>query len=312
MDNTDYLKHISDKINTGIIVLNLDFQIVVWNNFLRMHTNKQAEDVLGLSIFSVFPEISQKWFIRKLSSVLQLGTQSFCSWEQRHHLFELPHTQQMTTFSDVMAQNCTFLPIDNHRGYVTHVCILIEDATEICHYHYVHVQAFEKLKIANRIDGLTQIFNRTHWNICLEKEFCRAQRYKKNLAVIMFDLDHFKILNDTYGHQCGDKVLVEVAARIKALLRGCDLFGRYGGEEFAVILPETSLKGAQEAAERIRGALYDEHINFKNQSIEISASVGVATMNADYKNCEEIVNDADMAMYRAKKNGRNNVCIANH
>ena len=305
METTDYLKHIYDKINTGIIVLDLDYEIVVWNTFICMHTNKQAKDVIGSSIFSVFPELSKKWFIRKLSSVLKLGTQSFCSWEQRHHLIELPHTLQMTTFSDAMAQNCTFLPINNHLGLVSHVCILIEDATEVCHYHYANVEAFKKLKIANRIDGLTKIYNRNHWISCLETEFCRAQRYKKNLAIIMFDLDHFKKLNDTFGHLCGDKILVEVASRVKLLLRGCDLFGRYGGEEFAIILPETDIQGAKEAAERIRLGICCDLVHFKNKQIAISASLGIAISNTHYKHYEDIINAADMAMYKAKRNGRN-------
>lgn len=308
---TNFCAILSNKLNTGLLVVDLNFDIVEWNRFMQVHANKAPEEVIGQSIFTVFPELPQKWFARKLSSVVQLKTQNFCSWEQRHHLFELPHTRQITTDSHFMAQNCTFLPIECDQGQVTHICILIEDATDVCHYQSKLGKALEALALANRIDGLTQIFNRKHWEECLDKEFSRARRYEHGLALIMFDLDHFKRLNDTYGHQCGDAVLVKVSQLVQSLLRNCDLFGRYGGEEFAVILPETNMIGAKDVAMRIRQAIDETVVSFHNENIRISASVGVATIELQNKRYEDMINNADTALYRAKDAGRNIVCIAN-
>ncbi|WP_448548837.1 diguanylate cyclase [Thalassotalea fusca] len=309
MVNDEFCNIINNQINTGVLIVDLEYKIVTWNRFLEIHANKSPKDAIGKSIFSVFPELPQRWFERKLSSVVQLNTQSFCSWEQRHHLFELPHTRPITTDSHFMAQNCTFLPVQKN-GETTHICIMIEDATDVCHYQTRLGKVLDDLAQANRIDGLTQIFNRKHWEECLAKEFSRARRYSHGLALVMFDLDHFKKLNDNYGHLCGDTVLLETANAIKSLLRLCDLFGRYGGEEFAVILPETDLTGASDVAERIRNAIEKLVIKYQHHEIRLSASVGVAVLRDDQSRYEDLISQADTALYTAKAAGRNQVCLA--
>lgn len=281
----------------------------MWNRFLEVHANKSDKQVIGKSIFTVFPELPKKWFERKLSSVLQLKNQSFCGWEQRHHLFELSHSRPITTDSDFMAQNCTFLPIEV-KGEVERICILIEDVTDVCHYQTQLNKVLQELALSNRIDGLTQAFNRKHWEECLAAEFSRAQRYKQDLALVMLDLDQFKLLNDTYGHQGGDKVLIDIAEVINGLLRMGDLFGRYGGEEFAVILPNTGLTGANDVAERIRKAIASNAIEYQDKNINATVSIGVAVMDEYDTRYEDIISRADIALYKAKNLGRNQVCLA--
>lgn len=305
----DICPDIANKLNTGILIIDSQYNIVFWNRYLQIHANKKPENVIGQDIFIVFPELPEKWFKRKIESVFQLKTQSFCSWEQRHHLFELPHTRPMTTDSHFMAQNCTFLPLENKEAN-EHVCILIEDVTDVCHYQSKLNKTLEELAQANRIDGLTQVFNRKHWEECLEKEFSRARRYQHGLALIMFDLDHFKLLNDTYGHLGGDIVLIETAKVISELLRLGDLFGRYGGEEFAIILPNTDLVGALDVAERIRVAISRNIINFQEVEINVTASVGVAVITEADTRYEDLISRTDLALYDAKASGRNIVCAA--
>lgn len=301
--------NISNRLNTGILILDRQYNIIMWNRFLEVHANKSDSNVRGKSIFTVFPELPQKWFERKLSSVVQLKTQSFCGWEQRHHLFELSHSRPITTDSHFMAQNCTFLPVEV-EGEVERICILIEDVTDVCHYQTQLNKALEELALSNRIDGLTQAFNRKHWEECLAKEFSRARRYKHDLALVMLDLDHFKLLNDTFGHQGGDMVLIETAKTIDKLLRMGDLFGRYGGEEFAIILPNTGLGGAEEVAERIRQSIAKKAVHYQDRRINVTASIGVAVIDNSDSRYEDLISHADLALYEAKAAGRNRVCLA--
>jgi diguanylate cyclase (GGDEF)-like protein len=309
MSPDDICTDIANKLNTGIIIIDSQYNIVFWNRYLEIHADKKPENFIGQDIFQIFPELPEKWLKRKIESVFQLKTQSFCSWEQRHHLFELPHTRPITTNSHFMAQNCTFLPLEAKEDN-EHVCILIEDVTDVCHYQTQLNKTLEELAQANRIDGLTQIFNRKHWEECLEKEFSRARRYQHGLALIMFDLDHFKLLNDTYGHLGGDLVLIETAKVISSLLRLGDLFGRYGGEEFAIILPNTDIIGALDVAERIRIAISKNVINFQETEIKVTASVGVAVISEKDTRYEDLISNTDLALYDAKASGRNIVCVA--
>ena len=300
---------ISNRLNTGILILDNDLNIIMWNRFLEVHANKKNQEVIGQSIFAVFPELPKKWFERKISSVIQLKTQSFCSWEQRHHLFELSHSRPITTDSNFMAQNCTFLPLEV-EGDVERICILIEDVTDVCHYQTQLNKVLQELALSNRIDGLTQAFNRKHWEECLASEFSRACRHSYNLSLVMLDLDKFKVLNDTFGHQGGDKALIDTAKVINDLLRIGDVFGRYGGEEFAVILPNTDLKGAEEVAERIRKTVAENIIDYQGQSVSATVSIGVAVINQQDLRYEDLISRADVALYEAKANGRNRVCVA--
>ena len=304
-----YCNEITNNLNNRVLLLDASLNVVLWNRFLEVHANKKPDQVIGKSVFSLFPELPQRWFERKVASVVQLKTPSFCSWEQRHHLFELPHTRPITTGSEFMAQNCTFFLVEDEEiGDL--VCILIEDVTDVCYFQTMLKKTMDELELSNRIDGLTQIYNRKHWEESLEQEFSRAHRYSHSLSLIMFDLDHFKLLNDTYGHQGGDKVLIEIASLITSLLRLGDIFGRYGGEEFAVILPETSLKGAADVAERLRKAICETPIVFLDKTINTSVSIGVAEITEKDNSYEDLISNADMALYKAKTLGRNMLCLA--
>ncbi len=306
---TQINNQIANQLNTGILVLDAEYNIVMWNRFLQVHTDKVANNIIGQSIFIAFPEVPERWLSRKLDSVLQLNTPSFCSWQQRHHLFELPHTRPITTDSEFMAQNCTFLPIETD-GIVKNICILIEDVTDVCHYQTQLQKTLDELATISRIDGLTQIYNRRHWQGSLEQEYAKAQRHDKRLSLIMLDLDYFKLLNDNYGHQCGDMVLIEVSALISSLLRVEDIFGRYGGEEFAIILPETELSGAMELAQRICSSIATKPLTYKDHKIKVTVSLGVAQLSAEESNYEMLITQSDSALYQAKAQGRNQVCCA--
>jgi diguanylate cyclase (GGDEF)-like protein len=150
-------------------------------------------------------------------------------------------------------------------------------------------------------DQLTGLYNRHHLNEEGGRKFSRAQRAQDNLSVIMLDIDHFKAVNDTYGHLIGDNVLVEVSGLFKIFKRNEDFAARYGGEEFVIILDNCPLADAKEKAENIRRKI--EILN--PNRIKISASFGVAQLTKSHNSFEELLKDADTALYKAKNSGRN-------
>lgn len=165
----------------------------------------------------------------------------------------------------------------------------------------------ELINLATR-DGLTGAYNRREFTKRLKAELERSQRYQHFCSLIMFDIDFFKKLNDTHGHQAGDEALKSVAALLKREVRPSDQVARYGGEEFAVILPQTNTDEAVLVAERLRQMLIVQDIAIAaNQTIRVTASLGVATFPDDAQNDESLLGSADQALYAAKHGGRNRV-----
>ncbi len=159
-------------------------------------------------------------------------------------------------------------------------------------------------------DGLTRLYLRRFFLATLEKEINRSKRYQLEVSVLLLDIDHFKQFNDTYGHQAGDYVLRETAQRMMESIRSVDTPGRYGGEEMSVILPQTGIKEGFVVAERIRKAIEGAEYNFKNDSMRVTASLGITALHNRDVSLEELIEEADKALYVAKSKGRNQVRIA--
>lgn len=297
------------QLNSGVLVIDDEYRIRYINAFVERHANLALAEVLGQSIFAVFKDLPEAWLKRKLMSVLDLQSPAFSSWEQRQYIFKLPHLRPITSSSQYMAQNCTMIPLNTDKADHQLICILIEDATDAFVYQQHLSRTLVELEKANRQDGLTKVLNRRYWEEQLKQELHRARRYQHSLSLILFDLDKFKDLNDKYGHLGGDFVLVELSSFIGSLLRDSDLLGRYGGEEFGIILPETGLQGAVDVAERIRQAVADYPMLFNQQTIRATLSIGVAELDIKQHFLhEDVIRCADMALYNAKRTGRNRVC----
>jgi diguanylate cyclase (GGDEF)-like protein len=173
-----------------------------------------------------------------------------------------------------------------------------------------NAQLFASAKRLAQTDSLTGLYNRRHFFELAQREFQRARRYDRPLSALMLDIDHFKRVNDNFGHAIGDQVLIEVAEICNRELRQIDLIGRFGGEEFAILLIETNLQAAQRVAERLRETI-EKAIRPSNEnlSILITTSVGVAYLNEDCPNLDTLLDQADKALYVAKQSGRNKVAL---
>jgi diguanylate cyclase (GGDEF)-like protein len=156
-------------------------------------------------------------------------------------------------------------------------------------------------------DSLTGIWNRRFFRSLAKRELDRTSRYGGELALMMIDLDHFKGINDTYGHAVGDEALKMVAAIGRATLRRIDIFARYGGEEFVIALPETPLEQAVQVAERLRLTLNETPITTETKPLHITVSIGLTVTGHGPSDLNTLLKQADDALYKAKDNGRNRV-----
>ncbi|MTI46299.1 histidine kinase N-terminal 7TM domain-containing diguanylate cyclase [Sporosalibacterium faouarense] len=168
----------------------------------------------------------------------------------------------------------------------------------------------ERLKEYAEIDELTGIFNRRKWTEMAENEMKRANRYKKTFSIMLIDIDYFKRVNDTMGHEIGDKVLANITNTISNVLRSSDIFGRLGGEEFAIIFPETNKEEVSKISERLLEEISNNIMVFEAKKFTVTISAGVSVCeNGSNISLEELLRKADEGLYKAKNNGRNRVCF---
>jgi len=184
---------------------------------------------------------------------------------------------------------------------------LLETIASQVSVYFHNVFMYDRMKELAIIDELTGIYNRRFFYIAANKEINRSIRYKKDLSFVLIDIDHYKEVNDHYGHLAGDKVLQRITQVIQKELRTSDVFARYGGEEFLILLSDTSGNAAFEVAERIRKKVEALRVNYDEEEISVTISLGVTRLTKDRSSLHEIMAVVDQALYSAKQKGRNRV-----
>ncbi|VVO33401.1 diguanylate cyclase [Pseudomonas fluorescens] len=304
-----WLLAIVQSIDVGVVVLDRDYCVQVWNTFMENRSGVQPRDAHNQNFFSLFPEIDRQWFSRKVESVATLATPAFTVWEQRPYLVRFKNYQPITGQEEFMYQNTTLLPLRSTDGKINHICLVIYDVTDVATNRHQLQAANAQLQQLSRTDRLTGLYNRGHWEESLKVAYARHQRYGNATSLVMLDIDHFKRVNDTYGHQAGDKVIEQVSRLIREHVRETDMAGRYGGEEFGVVLSDTDKTGARVFAERLREAVEGLEVLHNGQSIRFTISLGVADLSQPSINYADLIAWADHALFASKNAGRNRVTV---
>ncbi|QBG37561.1 GGDEF domain-containing protein [Litorilituus sediminis] len=309
LNELHWLMEMLHNIDVGLVVLDKDYKIQIFNGFMENHSGLLPREVKGQLLFDLFDEIPQDWFKRKAESVFLLKNKAFTIWEQRPYLFKFESYRPVTGSAEFMYQNTTFIPLLSASGEVTHLCLLVYDVTDTA----IHKQSLElanqELAVLSQTDGLTKLFNRNHWEHCLQAEYKRWSRSHHASSLVMLDIDHFKNVNDSYGHMVGDEVIRHLSDLIRSHVRETDVSGRYGGEEFAILLSDTDLSNAKIFAERLRKEVASSVVKHNDIDIQYTISIGIAEVEKTLSNYEAWIECADAALYRAKEGGRNQVCL---
>jgi len=287
-------------VNVGIVILDKGMKVVEWNRWMETHSGIPAKKIIGRSLGDVFPDLHTSRFKRNFKAVISFGNFSFFSQKLHKFLFPFKAANVPGTQFDHMQQSCTMGPLRDENNHISNVFITVQDVTEVAAYE-------QKLMEMNIKDALTGTYNRRYLEYRLKEEYEKHIRYAKSFSLLMMDIDFFKKINDTYGHQCGDFMLQAFSEIVASAIRGADIFARYGGEEFCCLLPETGIMPAVELGDRIRKKIEDHVFEFEGTQLRITVSIGVSEAIKESASERAMVKDADEALYQAKNTGRNKV-----
>ena len=305
-----WLLDVIQSSNIGIVVLDRALHVEVFNRFMQAHSGIQSENAIGRSIMELFTDLPEQWLWRRMQTVFELGIPVYTTWEERPYLFRFPMYLPIHYNIDIMYQNVMFVPLRAANDKVERVAIVVYDVTESAMMRQALLQAQEELLHLSRTDRLTSLWTRGYWEERLHEEWGRARRTREHVSLVMFDIDHFKHINDGHGHQTGDEAIRMVSRTLLELSREVDICGRYGGEEFCVILPNTDKDGALVFCERLRNAIAAKSVlGPAQEAVQCTISLGIAELDDETGTVQQWLQHADTALYVSKGAGRNQTQI---
>ena len=293
-----FLNTIFESINDPFNIIDRNFRIIKANESYARMRGKTVEQLIGRLCYEVLhnrDSVCEECSVKKTFDTNKPNT--------KEKLVSYPGSQY------VWVEIYTY-PVFDEMGQVLNVIEYTRDITQRKKAEAERDILVDRLQYLSNTDDLTGILNRRALIEKLEDEVRRSQRYKTDLSILICDIDYFKGINDNYGHDTGDRVLRVISDLLKDSIRNIDIIGRYGGDEFMVVLPETSMKGAKEIAERIRLSVEELKIKEEGENIiKVTLSLGVAEFNIDKEDINALIKRADNALYIAKGKGRNRVYI---
>jgi len=291
---------ILDIIESGIFLADKDLNIRFWNKWLVINTGIDKDTAQGRQLDELFPDTSFKLLKRKVNIALKLNSSAFTNSTVDKYVIPIKLKKITKSHFQYMRQDVVITPLSNNE-----VSIIVYDMTPLLEAKKIISDQLALVQIQATTDQLTGCYNRKMFHDLLVAETARASRHGTQFSLIIFDIDDFKSVNDTYGHLVGDTVLKALSAVASGSIRKNDVFARWGGEEFTVLLTETDVQGAIVVAEKLRRKIAAHDFGEPGHK---TCSFGVAEFSSE-KDINSIVYYADKALYQAKENGKNQVVV---
>ena len=305
-----YLAFVMNRISSAVISTDPTLRITQWNKAAESLYGWEEAEVIG----QLIDEVCQTEFNVEQQALAHSTLLTEKRWhgelKQRHRDGrEIWVSASVTLLDDADGRFIGGVTI-NHD--ITERKLMEDDLRrtkrDMEEVNLVLQNAFEREQLASRTDALTGVFNRRYFFEFIEYEVALSKRYRNPFSLIMFDVDHLKLVNDTAGHQAGDEVLKQVAHLVHMELRNVDILARYGGDEFVILLPNSGRQDALILAERIREQVVAANLKIEGDIPRVTISIGIADFHGGIESSAELIRHADEALYSAKQSGRN--CIA--
>jgi len=313
LQRNHFLQHILDAATTRIWHFDKEVRVVSLNKAAQENLEYPLEEYIGKTTFDYFHNMDDARFYHELDmQVINSGRPDL----GRLDVYEAPD-------GNTYYKKVDRIPYYDEDGDIAGITVYSYDISEqkwaendLREQRLIlekeiqrRIAAEEELRRLATTDPLTGIYNRRHFFELANKELIRTKRTKKPFSIILYDIDHFKRINDTFGHLAGDKVLKNLSTACQKNLREMDVLARYGGEEFIILLPELGIPNSTVVAEKIRKIIAGQALSFENRSISVTASLGVATHSVETEPLDKLLARVDKALYEAKEMGRNQVMV---
>lgn len=306
--NVAIYQQLFHAVPMGLMVIDGHGKIEAWNHWMEDKTGHKSEVVLNKKLQQLYPEKDFFRYEWAFKQVISYGSPQILSQALNHYLVPIPLSLGAYQDIKMMQQHVEILPLEINGKYKA--LIVIQDVTDKFYQRATLMSMAHKLETETFIDALTGIYNRRYLWDWLEKTISTAMREKFAIACCLFDIDHFKKVNDTYGHEVGDEVIVSFVDVVKKNLRNGDVFVRYGGEEFITLLPRINPSNIEKHPQRVLN-MFSQKKHHGSLEKQITCSVGVSLWQPGKypMTSKELIEKADTALYQAKRTGRNKVCV---
>lgn len=289
---------IIENLEDGVVVIDRQHSIVVYNDGARRIFGYTEEEALGQNLSLLLPD---RFHLQHGLMVEEFAAGKVVTKHMVQRARQI-YGKRKDGNEFVASVQIMKLGSKGGEGPGNYYAALVRDISE-------NKKTEEELLRLAATDPLTGAFNRREFTAIADREALRSSRYHHPLSIVMFDLDHFKRLNDTYGHAAGDKALQRFTTLCCNALRNVDIFGRWGGEEFVALLPETDVEGAAIISERLRKIIADNVLAYNEHKINFTVSIGIAQYKDGEVSVDAPLSRADSAVYDAKKAGRNRISV---